>query len=68
MSMVDETVKITILSLGFEPLKTCRHARIATDSGGARGGPAGALAPPNASYIKLICTHKPGLEAIFREI
>jgi hypothetical protein len=37
-------------------------------SGGARGGPAGALAPPNASYNKLIYTHKPGLEAIFREI
>jgi hypothetical protein len=35
---------------------------------GARGGPAGALAPPNASYNKLIYAHKPSLEAIFREI
>jgi hypothetical protein len=35
-------------------------------SGGARGGPAGALAPPNLCYIKLICTQNQGLKAICR--
>jgi hypothetical protein len=32
------------------------------------GGTSRGLGPPNASYNKLIYTHKPGLEAIFREI